>query len=151
MFLTNSIGIVTKNYSWQDKVVLVVEDDTSSLMLIKTILSKTGAKVLVAEDGETAIDLVQNDVNIDLILMDIRLKGLNGLEATKQIKQIKPNTPVIAQTACAIIGDMEKCLDAGCNAYITKPIERNLLLETMDYYFKMSIAQGMFDNVMYSN
>ncbi|MDD2278699.1 MAG: response regulator [Bacteroidales bacterium] len=142
---------MTKNYSWNDKVVLVVEDDTSSLMLIKTILSKTGAKILVAEDGETAIDLVQNDVSIDLILMDIRLKGLNGLEATKQIKQIKPNTPVIAQTACAIIGDMEKCLDAGCNAYITKPIERNLLLETMDYYFKMSIAQGMFDNVMYSN
>lgn len=142
---------MTKNYSWNDKVVLVVEDDTSSLMLIKTILSKTGAKILVAEDGETAIDLVQNNASIDLILMDIRLKGLNGLEATKQIKQIKPNTPVIAQTACAIIGDMEKCLDAGCNAYITKPIERNLLLETMDYYFKMSIAQGMFDNVMYSN
>lgn len=140
-----------KTYTWQDKVVLVVEDDTSSLMLLKAILSKTGAKILVAEDGETAVNLFQSNTHIDLVLMDIRLKGLSGLEATVQIKQIKPNTPIIAQTACVIAGNMEKCLNAGCNAYITKPIETNLLLETMDYYFKMGIAQEMFADVVYSN
>lgn len=142
---------MTKNYSWNDKVVLVVEDDASSLMLLKAILSKTGAKILVAEDGETAIDFALSDTQIDLILMDIRLKGLNGLEATQQIKQIKPSTPIIAQTACAILGDMEKCLDAGCNAYISKPIESTTLLETMDYFFRRTIAQDLLDSVVYAN
>lgn len=140
-----------KTYTWQNKVVLVVEDDASSLMLLKAILSKTGAKILVAEDGETAVNLFQSNTHIDLVLMDIRLKGLSGLEATEQIKQIKPNTPVIAQTACVFTEDMERCLNAGCNAYITKPIESNILLETMDYYFKMGKAHQMLQNVVYSN
>lgn len=140
-----------KVYTWQDKVVLVVEDDTSSLMLLKAILSKTGAKILVAEDGDSAVVFFQNNTHIDLVLMDIRLKGLNGLQATQQIKHIKPSTPVIAQTACVFTEDKEKCFNAGCNAYITKPIEPNLLLETMDYYFKMGIAQEMFADVVYSN
>ena len=134
-----------------NKVVLVVEDYISSQMLLKTILARTGVKVLVAEDGETAISLVESNDDIDMVLMDIRLKGLDGLQATQQIKQLKPNTPVIAQTACAIMGDMEKCLNAGCNAYITKPIETTLLLETMDYYFRRAIDQEKIDNVMYSN
>ena len=142
---------MTKNYTWHDKVVLIVEDDVSSLMLLKAILSKTGAKVIIAEDGETAVDLVQSNMHIDLILMDIRLKGLSGLEATQLIKQIKPSTPVIAQTACAILGDMEKCLDAGCNAYISKPIESSTLLETMDYYFKRNVAQDLLDTIMFAN
>ncbi len=140
-----------KTYTWHNKVVLVVEDDVSSQMLLKTILAKTGVTVLVAEDGETAVSLVESNDEIDMVLMDIRLKGLDGLQATQQIKQLRPNTPVIAQTACAIMGDMEKCLNAGCNAYISKPIETTLLLETMDYYFRRAIAQEMIDNVMYSN
>ncbi|HOP04869.1 MAG TPA: response regulator [Tenuifilaceae bacterium] len=140
-----------KHYSWNDKVVLVVEDDPSSLMLLQTILSRTGAKLLVAEDGETAVSLVQDNSDIDLILMDIRLKGLSGLEATEQIKKINPKTPVIAQTACAIVGDMEMCLQAGCNAYLAKPIVTETLLETMDYYFKKSMVQDIFDSVWYAN
>jgi CheY-like chemotaxis protein len=83
--------------------------------------------------------------------MDIRLKGLNGLEATQLIKQITPNIPVIAQTACAILGDMEKCISAGCNAYLSKPIESKTLLETMDYYFRRTVAQDLLDSIIYSN
>lgn len=150
-FEKNIHKLVTKNYTWTDKVVLIVEDDVSSLMLLKAILSKTGAKVIVTDNGETAVDLVQNNTQIDLILMDIRLKGLDGLEATQQIKQIKPSTPIIAQTACAILGDMEMCLDAGCNAYISKPIESSTLLETMDYYFRRSVAQDLLDSVVFAN
>lgn len=142
---------MTKNYSWKDKVVLVVEDDPSSLMLLQTIISRTGAKLLLAEDGETAVSMVQDNSDIDLVLMDIRLKGLSGLEATEQIKRITPNTPVIAQTACAVAGDMEMCLEAGCNAYLSKPIMSDTLLETMDYYFRKSIVQNLMDSVWYSN
>ena len=142
---------MTKKYSWDNKVVLVVEDDPSSLMLLQSILARTGAKLLVAVDGQSAINLVQENSDIDMVLMDIRLTGINGLEATEQIKKIKPNTPVIAQTACAVLGDMEKCLNAGCNAYITKPIHTNTLLETMDYYFKKSITQNLLDSVWFAN
>ena len=67
--------------------------------------------------------------------MDIRLKGISGLEATTEIKKFAPQTPIIAQTACAMSGDMERCLDAGCNDYLTKPIEINSLLEVMNRYF----------------
>ena len=140
-----------KQYTWEDKVVLVVEDDFSSQMLLKAILSKKGSKVIVNEDGETAISLIQRDHNIDMILMDIRLQGIDGLQTTEEIKKISPNTPIIAQTACAIIGDMEKCLSAGCSAYIAKPIETSALLETMDYYFKRSVAQNLLDSMIFTN
>jgi CheY-like chemotaxis protein len=137
--------VVTTSYSWPNKVVLVVEDDLSSLMLLKAILSKTGVRVLVAEDGESAIDVIQSKLKVDMVLMDIKLKGLSGLEATKQIRKLQPNLPVIAQTACAISGDMERCFDAGCNAYLTKPISRDKLLETMDYYFRRKIAYELLE------
>jgi CheY-like chemotaxis protein len=142
---------VTKKYLWHDKVVLIVEDDSSSLMLLQTILARTGAKLLIAIDGETAINLVHENRNIDMVLMDIRLTGINGLQATEHIRKIIPETPVIAQTACAVLGDMEMCLNAGCNAYITKPIHSETLLETMDYYFKRAVAQDILDSVYYSN
>jgi CheY-like chemotaxis protein len=142
---------VTANYKWQDKVVLVVEDDVSSQILLSAILKRTGARILVATDGESAVNLVKSNSNIDLILMDIKLMGISGLEATKLIKQIYPDTPVIAQTACAIAGDMEKCLDAGCNAYLTKPINTKVLLETIDYYFRRNITRELLDLEVYSN
>lgn len=143
--------MIATEYSWPDKVVLVVEDDISSLILLRTILSKTGVKVLVAEDGETAVKIVKDNAKIDLILMDIKLKGLNGLDATRQIKAIIPEMTVIAQTACAISGDMEKCLDAGCNAYITKPISSAKLLETIDYYFRRNAAYDLMNMVVHAN
>lgn len=143
--------VVMNSYKWEDKVVLIVEDDPSSLLLLETILMKTGATVLVAQNAHTAIDLTKSNSSIDLVLMDIRLKGINGLEATKIIKQIRPDMPVIAQTACTIIADMDTCLDAGCSAYITKPIKVSTLLSTMDYYFRKEMAEEMIENTVYSN
>lgn len=137
--------VTSTSYVWPGKVVLVVEDDLSSLMLLKAILTKTGVRIIVAEDGESAVEIIQSQLKVDMILMDIKLKGINGLEATRQIKQILPNLPVIAQTACAISGDMEKCYDAGCNAYLTKPLSSTKLLETMDYYFRRSVANELME------
>ena len=81
-------NIMMKKYKWHDKVVLLVEDDPSSLLLLQTILSHTGAKLLVAEDGETAIELVRENNDIDMVLMDIRLTGISGLQATERIKKL---------------------------------------------------------------
>ena len=144
-------NIMMKKYKWHDKLVLLVEDDPSSLLLLQTILSHTGAKLLVAEDGETAIELVRENNDIDMVLMDIRLTGISGLQATERIKKIAPDITVIAQTACAVLGDMDMCLRAGCNAYITKPLHTDTLLETMDYYFKRAVAQDILDSVYFSN
>ncbi len=137
--------ITSTSYAWPGKVVLVVEDDLSSLMLLKAILTKTGVRIIVAEDGESAVEIIRSQLKVDMVLMDIKLKGINGLEATKQIKRILPNLPVIAQTACAISGDMERCYDAGCNAYLTKPLSSAKLLETMDYYFRRSVARELME------
>jgi two-component system, cell cycle response regulator DivK len=143
--------VVKSGYKWQDKTILIVEDDFSSLMLLKAILSKTGANILVAEDGESAVSTISSNSNIDMILMDIRLNGITGLEATRQIRLVNSFIPIIAQTACAITGDMEKCIAAGCNAYITKPIETSKLLETMEYFFKRSIAENLINSLVFSN
>jgi CheY-like chemotaxis protein len=142
---------VEADYAWSHKVVLVVEDDPSSQLLLKAILSKTGIKIIVVDNGNAAIQLIKDAEKVDLILMDIKLKGISGLEATRQIKSIMPNMPVIAQTACAISGDMEKCIAAGCSAYLTKPISSSKLLETIDYFFRRSKAQELVDLVSFTN
>lgn len=139
------------DYAWSHKVVLVVEDDPSSQLLLKAILSKTGIKIIVVDNGNAAIQLIKDAEKVDLILMDIKLKGISGLEATRQIKSIMPNMPVIAQTACAISGDMEKCIAAGCSAYLTKPISSSKLLETIDYFFRRSKVQELVDLVSFTN
>ena len=139
--------ITATTYFWPNKVVLIVDDDFSSLYLLKAILSKTGVSVVLAEDGEAAIDIIKNNLTIDLVLMDIKLKGISGLDTTQQIKQLKPNLPIIAQTACVVSGDMEKCYQAGCSAYLTKPLSSEKLLETIDYYFRRNVAFELIEQI----
>lgn len=143
--------MVTTEYAWPNKVALIVEDDPSSLMLLKAILAKTGIKIYVVDNGESAVDFIQKGKSVDVVLMDVKLKGISGLEATKQIKKLNSSIPVIAQTACAVAGDMERCLNAGCNAYIPKPISSRLLLETIDYYFKEDATQELLKLHIYNN
>ncbi len=138
-------------YAWSQKVVLIVEDDPSSQLLLNAILSKTGVKIIVVDNGNAAIQVFKDAEKVDLVLMDIKLKGLNGLETTKLIKNINPNIPIIAQTACAISGDMEKCIEAGCSAYLTKPISSSKLLETIDYFFRRHKVQELVNMVSFTN
>lgn len=129
-----------KNYNWKDKLFLIVEDDPASSMLLEIILSKTGAKLLFAETGEIAVGIVKKTKAIDLVLMDIKLGGMSGLQATTLIKQLSPNTPIIAQTACVVYGDKERCIQSGCSGYIPKPIISDLLLETIQNQLYGNIA-----------
>jgi len=83
-------------------------------------------------DGDEAINIVRDGKEkIDLILMDIRLPRTNGYMATETIKKLRPDLPVIAQTAYAMDIEIQKAQEAGCDAYITKPIDRHQLLETI--------------------
>lgn len=120
--------------NWSDLCILVVEDNYVSFHLFQVSLQKTGVKILHADTGYKAIEMVEQNKDIDLVLMDIQLPVLNGYEATKKIKKIRPGLPVIAQTANATDEDRILCINAGCSDYLTKPINLDRLYEILNKY-----------------
>jgi CheY-like chemotaxis protein len=127
---------------WPDKVILIAEDDEINFVYLREILSKTGVTILHARTGLKAIDIAETHEKIDLILMDIKMPEVDGIEATKYISTIKPQIPIVAQTAYALYGDQAKCINAGCCAYITKPVEMGKLLQVVGKY----VSTGNFIN-----
>ena len=123
-----------KKYNWTGKKILIVEDDVSSTFFLKEVLEETGASMAFATDGLTALKLCREDLDISLVLMDIQIPFLNGFETSKQIKDLRPDLPIIAQTAYAFIDDREKSLQAGCDDYISKPIDPFELLDRLSLY-----------------
>lgn len=117
--------------------ILIAEDDESSFLYLKTLFSKMGYSVLRASNGQECVDIVANDNTIDLLLMDIRMPIIDGLSATKKIREINSKIIIIAQTSFALDDDRKKALDAGCNDYITKPIIKAKLIQTIEKYFKL--------------
>ncbi len=110
--------------------ILVVDDSKDNQFLISRLLRNSGAEVQTADDGLHGIQEALSK-NFDLILMDVQMPRLGGLEATLQLRQSKYTKPIIALTANALKGDREKCLQAGCNDYLTKPIQRHELIQTV--------------------
>lgn len=115
----------------QNATVLIVEDDFYNYAFLKEVLARTNYVVLQTDNGESAVDIATNQ-EVDLILMDVRLPGMTGLEATRLIKKIKPGIKIIAQTAYATTTDNELALNAGCVGYISKPISKKKLLDLME-------------------
>ena len=113
---------------------LVVEDDPSSYILICKLLQPLNYQIIHTKDGEEAVNVVRDHPHIDLILMDLKLPHLDGYSATKAIKKMHPEIPVIAQTAYAMPGDREKALKAGCDEYLTKPLDTRKLLDIIAGY-----------------
>ena len=109
--------------------VLIVEDDEISYSLLTRTIQKISKEVLHAITGVEAIEACRNNPDIDLVLMDIRMPQMNGLEATQQIRQFNTEVIIIAQTAYGFSGDREKTIEAGCNDYISKPINKTLLYD----------------------
>jgi len=106
------------------KTILVVEDNAQNRELVADLLTLSGVRVLLAEDAETALDLAQRET-VDLVLMDVSLPRMDGLEAARMLKRTPATThlPVVALTAHAMKGDRERILAAGCDGYLTKPID----------------------------
>jgi CheY-like chemotaxis protein len=115
-----------------DEKILVVEDDIVSLQFIEEILRPTKVNLITAENGSKALDIFEENKDISLVLMDIRLPDISGFEVTKKMKQTKPSVPVIAQTAYALKSDKKKSLEAGCTDYISKPINYHELLSIIE-------------------
>ncbi len=126
--------VLKSNYNWADKQVLIVEDNISSFLLLNSYLSITKIKTLHTVNGTEAVRICKSTPDIDIVLMDIQLPGLNGYEATRQIKSFNKELVIIAQTAYAMAGDEKKALEAGCDDYLSKPIEKENLLLLLSKY-----------------
>jgi PAS domain S-box-containing protein len=114
------------------KKVLIVEDDEMSEMLLSVLLGNYFDERFYARTGIEAIEVSHNIPDIDLILMDIKMPGMDGYEATCQIRKFNPGVIIIAQTAHALAGDRERALEAGCNEYISKPYNKISLMKVIN-------------------
>ncbi len=122
------------------KIILIVEDEITNYLVLENFLQKYNPEILWAKNGETAIDIVHSRKDIDLILMDIRLPGIDGMQATRTIRQFNTNIPIIAQTAYALQEDIDRAFESGCDDLITKPINFELLIEKMQVFLCVSAS-----------
>lgn len=106
------------------KRVLCIEDNDSNMRLVSRIVEAEKHDFLMAADGEAALNLIYNE-KPDLILLDINIPGLDGLEVARRLKQdaALATIPVVATTANVLVGDRERCLEAGCDEYLPKPLD----------------------------
>lgn len=118
---------------FEDKKIMIVDDDVRNIFALTSALEAKGAQILMARNGQEAVDSLKNGNTPNLILMDIMMPVMDGYEATSQIRQMKgfASTPIIALTAKAMADDRAKCLDAGASDYLTKPVDLDKLLSLM--------------------
>jgi len=117
--------------------VMIVEDDKYSVLLIRSILDPMNLQIYHVSNGIDAVDMIRLRPEIKLVLMDLKLPGLDGYSATSEIKRLRPEVIVIGQSAYAMTGDREKAIASGCDDYITKPIDPVLLRKTIISYSNM--------------
>jgi len=115
-------------YNFIGKTILIAEDEAVSRFLFEKALKKTKANLFFVNNGFDAVEMVKENTEIDLVLMDIRLPRMDGIEATTKIKEIDPEMPVIIQTAYAMQSSRDEAIQCGCDDYITKPIQIETLL-----------------------
>ena len=117
------------------KTVLAVEDNQTNMILISRVVEAEGYELLRASDGNTALELLA-DTTPDLILLDINIPGVHGLDLAQQLKAdtATANVPLIATTANVLLGDRERCLEAGCDEYLPKPLDIRELRLVMRRY-----------------
>ena len=129
------VGFSNNNESIEINI-LVAEDDDTNFEYLDEILKKSGYGVIRASTGEEAVKIATTVSGIALVLMDIKMPVMDGYTATREIKKLKPDLPVIAQTAYAMTKDSMKAREAGCDSYIAKPILRKDLLDLLSKYLK---------------
>ncbi len=122
-----------------NKTILIAEDDYASYLYLERLLSGNDLKVIRTTDGEATVKAVNENSSISLVIMDIKMPGITGLEATKKIRKFNKTIPIIAQTAYALDGDRDMIIEAGCNDYISKPVKPGELLKMINQLTGMDI------------
>lgn len=121
-------------YDFSGKKILIAEDEYTNFLFLKALLKKTNAEIIWAKNGVEAVEAAASQPDIDLVLMDMMMPGMDGKTAAAEIKKSHPQMVIIAQTAFALFGEREEILAAGCDNYMAKPISGNLLLEMINGY-----------------
>ncbi|NQU35359.1 MAG: response regulator [Bacteroidetes bacterium] len=120
------------DYQFADKTILVVEDIDTSIKFFDAALRKSQAKILWSKTGEEAIEILENHIaDIDLVLLDLNLPGVNGFDVLKYLRDIDPELPVIVQTAYLFSGERKTSLSMGANGFISKPVQLVELLNNI--------------------
>jgi PAS domain S-box-containing protein len=127
---------ILKPIDWSSKKCLLVDDNKDVLIYLNRILTDTGVTIITARSGFEAIELIKSTPDIDVVLLDMQMPEMNGIEATKEIRKIRKNIPIIAQTAFIFEDDKDIILEAGCDACLIKPIRREHLLTVMSSFVK---------------
>jgi CheY-like chemotaxis protein len=131
-------------YDFREHTILIAEDIDFSFLYIEAVLRRTGVKILWAQNGKEAIEHINSNQDIDLVLMDMHMPVMNGYDATEVISKLRPGMPIIAQTAFVLPDDVKRCYAVGCTGYLAKPIRKEQLLNTLTEYFeKMDHRDGM--------
>jgi CheY-like chemotaxis protein len=122
--------------NWSSKKCLLVDDNKDVLIYLNRILLDTGINILTARSGPEAIDIIKNNNDIDVVLLDMQMPEMNGIEATREIRKIRKELPIIAQTAFIFENDKDIILEAGCDACLIKPIRKEHLLTVIAGFIK---------------
>ncbi len=139
--LEEVIQTKTKEKSINKLKILIVEDDPGMEFLLSEIVEDFCSELLVARDGVEALNIAKNHLDIDLILMDIRIPKMDGYETTEEIRKFNKEVVIIAQTACAFSSDKEKALEVGCDDYVSKPLDIQLFESLIEKHFVMSLIE----------
>jgi PAS domain S-box-containing protein len=129
------VQVLTK-INWSARKCLLVDDNKDVLIYLKRILMDTGINVIMARSGPEAIEIIRTIPDIDVVLLDMQMPEMNGIETTKQIRKIRKDIPIIAQTAFIFEDDKDIILEAGCDACLIKPIRKEHLLTVMSSFIK---------------
>ena len=136
--------MLPEDADFSGKKVLIVDDDGRNVFAIESVLRERDIEVLHAENGRIAIELLEAHRDVDLVLMDTMMPEMDGLEATRAIRDISQfqALPIISLTAKAMKGDREKALAAGASEYVTKPVDPERLLATIHVWLQGASATG---------
>ena len=122
--------------NWSSRKCLLVDDNRDVLIYLSRILTDTGVVIMTASSGYEAIEQIKNTPDLDIVLLDMQMPGMNGIEATQEIRKIRRDLPIIAQTAFIFEDDKDIILEAGCDACLIKPIRKEHLLTVMSSFIK---------------
>jgi PAS domain S-box-containing protein len=136
--VTANVSFQQENYDWNQKKVLVVEDDELNFLYIKELLSSTNINIIRATNGKEVFEQVKKHAEICLVLLDIKMPQMDGFEVAKKLKKLRPNLSIIAQTAYAMSNDRKLLLDSGFDDYVSKPISKFVLLRSMNAFINQS-------------
>jgi CheY-like chemotaxis protein len=132
----NKEKLKKKEIEKKEMCILIAEDEFINFLYLEALLENYKFKLIHAKNGDEAINLVKKNNDIDLILMDIKMPKINGLEATKEIRKSNKSIPILALTAYTSTEDKKNAIKAGCNDYITKPFYEKTIIEMVEKYSK---------------